>query len=48
MLELSGMRSIPLFPSLSGSLWLGVVALDRILSIGQLELNCEFMLKGIA
>ena len=29
MLELSGMRSIPLLPSLPGPLWPGVVAPDK-------------------
>ena len=38
MLELWGMRSTPSFASLPGSLWLGVVALDRVLSIGRIEL----------
>ena len=38
MLELWGMRSIPLLPSLPGLLWPGVVALNRDLSICQIEL----------
>ena len=38
MLEVWGMWSIPLLPSLSGSLWPGVVAPDNNISIGQIEL----------
>ena len=38
VLELSGMRSTYSLPSLSGPFWPGVVAHDRILSIGQVEL----------
>ena len=38
MLELWGMWSISLLPSLPGSLRLGVVVLDRVLSMGQIEL----------
>ena len=34
MLELWGMRSTPLLPSFPGSLWPGVIAPDRVLSIG--------------
>ena len=34
MLELWGMRSTPLLPSLPGLLWPGVVAPDKALSIG--------------
>ena len=37
MLELWGMRSTPLLPLLPGPLWPGVVAPDRVLSIGQIE-----------
>ena len=40
MLELWGMQRIPLLPSLLGSFWPGVVAPDRVLSIGQIEINC--------
>ena len=40
MLELWGMRSIPLLLSLPGPLWPGVVAPDRVLSMSQIELNC--------
>ena len=38
MLELWGMRSTPSLPSLPGSLWLGVVAPDKILCMGQIAL----------
>ena len=34
MLELWGMLSTPLLPSLPGPLWLGLVAPDRALSMG--------------
>ena len=40
MLELSEMWSTPLLLSLPGLLWPGVVAPDRVLSVGQIELNC--------
>ena len=33
-----GMQSTPSWPSLQSSLWSGVVALDRVLSMGQIEL----------
>ena len=33
------MLSAPLLPSLPDSLWLGVIALDSVLSMGQIELN---------
>ena len=45
MLELRGMQSTPLLPSLSGPLWPEMVAPDRILSMGQIELNCVPMLN---
>ena len=38
MLELWGMQSTPSLPSLPGSFWLGVVALDRVLSMSWIEL----------
>ena len=47
MLELWGMRSTPSLPSLQGPLWLGVVALDRALFMGQIELNCVLILNWI-
>ena len=45
MLEVWGMRSTPSLPSLPGSLWPGVVAPDRALSMGQILLNCVPMLN---
>ena len=45
MPELWGMWSYPLLPLLPGPIWPGVVALDRVLSMGQIELNCVLMLK---
>ena len=38
MLDLWGMQSTSSLPLLSGPLWPGVVAPDRILSMGQIEL----------
>ena len=38
MLELWGMLSTSSLPLLPGPLWAGVVALDRVLSMGQIEL----------
>ena len=48
MPELWGMRSIPLLPSLPDPLWPEGIILNRVLSMGQIELNCVFMLKWIA
>ena len=45
MLELWGVRSTPLLPSLPGPLWPRVVAPYRVLSMGQVELNCVLMLN---
>ena len=45
MPEVLGMHSIPSLPSLPGTLWPGVVVPDRVLSMGQIELNCLFMLN---
>ena len=42
MLELWGMGSTLLSPSLPGPLWPKVVAPDRVLSIGQIELNRDY------
>ena len=42
MQELWGLWSTPLLPSLSGLLWPGVVAPDRVQSMGQIELNWTF------
>ena len=47
MLELWRMRSTPLLPSLPGSLWPGVVAPDRVLSMDRMELNGVLMLYWI-
>ena len=48
MLELWGRRSTSSLPSFPGPLWHWRVALDRVLSIGQIELNCVLMLNWIA
>ena len=45
MLEIRGMRSTPSLPLLPGPLWPRVVAPDRVLSMGQMELNCVLMLN---
>ena len=45
MLDLEGMRSTPSLLSLPSPLWLEVVAPDRVLSMGQIELNCVLMLN---
>ena len=42
MLDLWGMRSTLSLPSLLGPLWPGLVALDRVLSMGQIGLNCNY------
>ena len=47
MLELWGMWSILSFPLLPGRLWPGVVAPDRVLFRGQIELNCVLILNRI-
>ena len=44
MLELWGMRSNASLPSLPGPFWPGIVASDRVLLMGQIELNCALML----
>ena len=46
-LELWGMQSTPSWPSLLGQLWPGVVTTDRVLSLGQVELNCVITLNWI-
>ena len=38
MLELWGMRNTPSLPSFPGPIWSEVVAPDRVLSMGQIEL----------
>ena len=45
MLERWGMWSTSSLLSLQGQLWLGVIAPDRVLSMGQIELNCVIMLN---
>ena len=40
MLEIWEIRC--LLPSLLGPLWPGVVAPDRVISMGQIELNCTY------
>ena len=47
MLELWGMQSTPSLPSLTGSLWPGEVARDRVLSMSYVELDCVLMLNRI-
>ena len=47
MLELWGMQSTPSLSLLPGPLWLGVVAPNRVLPIGWIELNCIIMLNWI-
>ena len=42
MLELWGTQSTPSLPSLPGPLWPGVVAPERVLFLGKIELNCSF------
>ena len=45
MLELWRMQINPLLSSLPGSLWPGEVEPDRVLSMGQIELNCVITLN---
>ena len=45
ILVLLGIRSVLLLPPLPGPLWQGVLALDSILSMAQIELNCVLMLN---
>ena len=42
-----GMQNAPLLLSLPGQPWLGVITTDRVLSMGQIELNCVLMLNWI-
>ena len=44
MLELWGMRCTPSLASLTGPFSPGVVAPDRVLSIGQTELSCVLII----
>ena len=48
MLELLEMQSTPLLPSLPCSVWLWVIVPDKVLSIGQIGLNCVLMLNWIS
>ena len=48
MLELWGMQSTSSLPSLPGPLWPGVVAPDRVLSMGKIELNCVLIQNWIS
>ena len=48
MLERWGTQSTPSLESRQVTLWPGVVAPDRVLSMGQKELNCVLMLNWIA
>ena len=41
MLELWGMQSTPSLPLPPGPLWPGVVAPDKVLSMGQIKPNCN-------
>ena len=41
------MQNTPSLPSLPDLLWLGVLAPDRVLPMGQIELNCVLMLNWI-
>ena len=47
MLELWGKRSTPLLLSLLSPLWPGEVAPNRVLSMGQIKLNCVLLLNWI-
>ena len=47
MPELWGMRITPLLPSLPSTLWSGVVEPDRVVSMGQIELNYDFIQNRI-
>ena len=48
MLKLWGIQSTPSLLSLPGPLWHGLVAPERVLSMGQIALNCVLMLSCIA
>ena len=39
------MQSTPFLPLLPGPHWTGVVTHDRVLSMGQIEVNCVLMLN---
>ena len=46
-LLVSSVTVCKLFVLFPGALWPGVVAADRVLSMGQIELNCVLMLNWI-
>ena len=48
MLEFWGMKSTSSLPSHPGPTWPGVLAPNRVLSMGQTELNCVLMLNRTA
>ena len=48
MMELWRMGSTSSLPLLLGPLWPGVIASDKVLSTGQIELNCILMLNWTA
>ena len=48
MLDLGGMQRTSSLPYLQGTLWPEVVAPDKVLSLGQTELNRVLMLNWIA
>ena len=48
MLEVWGIQSTPSLPLLPGPLWPGVVALDRVLLMYIIELDCVLILNWIA
>ena len=45
MLKVCRIQSIPSLPLLPGPLFPGVLAPDRVLPIGPIELNCVLMLN---
>ena len=45
MLVLWGIRRTPSLASLLDQLWPGLVVIDRVLSMGQIELNCVLILN---
>ena len=45
MLDLWGMWSTPSLSSIPGSLWPGALVPDRVLSMGQVELNYVLVLN---
>ena len=48
VLEPRGMQNTPSMPSLPVPLWPGVVAIDKVLSMGQIELNCVIKRQQIS